>query len=243
MGCRHKLLLMVLVLMFSFSICQAANRKDEWKKPDFNFRTIKTILIDMSMDSDIKLDEFETRRLETFFENEFLKNERWLKSSFLFTTNNQLQERISNITGVNLKQLEVENRDRYQSMMDTYTPILVDAILHVKITVFGYDKRYVPEKVRTYKEYEEKEVEVTVKDEKGKWVTKKMRIREPVERTVVIPAYYETYGKAGLTFMLVHNKTNETLWLLLDMREALNKEPLALTGRIIERAAKRLAEV
>lgn len=243
MRCTCKALLLTVLLVFSLSICQAEERKDEWKKPDFDFRSIKTILIHTSIDPQAELDEFSLRRLETFYAQEFFQDERWEKTNFRFITSSQLKERISKITGVNLQQLEIEDQARYQSEMDSFTPSVVDAVLQIKVTVFGYDQRFVPEAIRTYKEQDEKEVEVDVRDSKGKWVKKKVKVKQPTRRTVITPAHYDTYGNAGLTYMLVDAKTNETVWMLLDIREARGKDPLAMTGRIIKRAAERLSKL
>jgi len=127
--------------------------------------------------------------------------------------------------------------------MDRFTPSIVDAILHIKVIAFGYDQRFVSESSRTYKEQEETEVEVDARDSTGKWVKKKVKRKQPVQRTVTTPAHYDTYANAGLTYMLVDAKTNETVWMLLDIREAKGKDPMAMTGRIIARAAQRLSKL
>jgi hypothetical protein len=222
--CKYKALLVVLLVFFSMSVCQAEERKDEWKKPGFNFDSIRTILVSTSIDPQAEL-------------------ERWGKTNFRFITSNQLKERISNVTGVDMQQLEIDDQARYKAEMDRVTPSIVDAILHINVTAFGYDQRFVPESSRTYKEQEEKEVEVDVRDSTGKWVKKKVKVKEPVQRTVITPAHYETYANAGLTYMLVDTKTNETVWMLLDIREARGKDPMAMTGRIITRAAKCFAKL
>lgn len=240
---KYKALLLAFLLFFSMSICQAEERKDEWKKPDFDFRSIRTILVNTSIDPQAELDEFSIRRLETFYAQEFFQDERWVKTNFRFITSNQLKERISNITGENMQQLEIEDQARYKSELDRFIPSIVDAILHIKVIAFGYDQRFVAESSRTYKEQEEKEVEVDVRDSTGKWVKKKVKVKEPVRRTVTTPAHYDTYANAGLTYMLVDAKTNETIWMLLDIREARGKDPMGMTGRIIERAAKHLSKL
>lgn len=243
MRCKYGALLLAFLLFFSMSICQAEGRKDEWKKPGFNFGSIRTILVNTSVDSQAELDEFSIRRLETFYAQEFFQNERWAKTNLQFITSDQLKERISKITGVNMQQLETEDQARYKSEMESFTPSIVDAILQIKVTSFGYDQHFVPESSRTYKEQVEKEVEVDVRDSKGKWVKKKVKVKEPVQRTVTTPAHYDTYGIAGLTFILVDAKTNETVWMLLDIREAKAKDPMAMTGRIIARSAKNLSKL
>ena len=243
MGCKYKALLLAFLLFFSISVCQAEERKDEWKQPDFNFRSIRTILVNPSIDPRIKLDEFSIRRLETFYEQEFFQDERWVQTNFRFITSNQLKEQISKITGANMQQLEMEDQARYKSEMDNFTPSIVDAILHIKVTAFGYDQRFVPKSIRTYTEQVEKVVVVDVRDSRGKWVKKRVKVKEPVRRTVITPAHYDTYGNAGLTYMLADAKTNETVWMLLDIREAKSKDPMAMTGRIITRAAEHLSKL
>lgn len=243
MGCKYKALLLAFLLFFSLSICQAEERKDEWKKPDCNFRSIRTILINTSIDPQIEIDEFSTRRLDTFYAQEFFHDQRWVATNFRFITSNQLKELISNITGANMQQLEKEDYARYKSEMDSFTPRIVDAVLHSKVIALGYDQRFVPESIRTYKEQDEKEVEINVRDSRGKWVKKKVKVKQPVRRTIITPAHYDTYANAGLTYMLVDAKTNETVWMLLDSREARGKDPMAMAGRIITRAAEHLSKL
>lgn len=243
MGFKYKALSLAFLLFFAMATCQAEERKDEWKKPGFNFGSIRTILVNTAIDPQAELDEFGIRRLETFYAQEFFQDEGWVKTNFRFITANQLKERISKITGANMRQLEIEDQARYKAEMDSFTPAIVDAILHIKVTAFGYDQRFVPESSRTYKEQDEQEVEVDVRDSTGKWIKKKVKVKQPVRRTVITPAHYDTYGNAGLTCMLVDAKTNETVWMLLDIREARGKDPMAMTGRIIARAAKHLAEL
>lgn len=240
---RCKALMTTVLLLFSLTVCQAEERKDEWKKPDFNFRGIRTILINTSIDPQAELDEFSLRRLETFYAQAFFQDKRWEKTNFRFITPNQLKEQISTITGTDLRQLESEDPVYGQTELERFTPGIVDAVLSINVTAFGYDQRFVPEASRTYKEQEEKEVEVDVRDSTGKWVKKKVKVKQPVRRTVTTPAHYDTYGNAGVTYMLVDAKTNETVWMLLDIREARNKDPLAMTGRIINRAAERLSKL
>lgn len=243
MRCKYKALLLASLLFFSLSVCQAEERKDEWKKPDFDFRSIRTILVNTSIDPQAELDEFHIRRLDTFYFQEFFQHERWEKTNFQFTTSNQLKERITKITGTDMQQLEKEDPARFQSEMDSFIPNMVDAILQIKVTSFSYDQRYVPESVRTYREQVETEVEVDIQDAKGKWVKKTVKLKQPVQRTVITPAHYDTYANAGLTYMLVDAKTNETVWMLLDIREARGKDPMSMTGRIITRAAQRLSKL
>ena len=243
MRCRYKALFLASLLFFSMSICQAEERKDEWKKPNLDFRSIRTILVNTTIDPQIELDEFHMRRLETFYSQAFFQDEEGAKNNFQFITPKQLKARITKITGTDMQQLEKEDQASYKSEMDSFTFGMVDAILQIKVISFGYDQRFVPESSRTYKEHDETEVEVDVRDSTGKWVKKKVKVKQPVQRIVITPAHYDTYGNAGLTCMLVDAKTNETVWMLLDIREARGKDPIAMTGRIITRAAERLSKL
>lgn len=243
MKCKYTALLLAALLLFSLSLCQAEERKDEWKKPGFDFGSIRTILVDTSIDPQVELDEFHLRRLETFYAQELFQDERWENTTFRFVTSNQLKEQITKITGTDMQQLEKEDQARYQSEMDSFIPSMVDAILQIKVTAFGYDQRFVPESIRTYREQVETEVEVDIQDSKGKWIKKTVKLKQPVQRTVITPAHYDTYANAGLTYMMVDAKTNETVWMLLDIREARGKDPMAMTGRIITRAAQRLSKL
>lgn len=237
-------ILFACLLFLSMSNCQAEERKDEWKNPSFNFRTIKTILVNTSIDPKAKMDEFDTRKLDLFYANAFFHNEkRWGKNNFQFITLNQLKERISKATGEDMERLAVEDQVRYKSEMDLFTPIIADAILNSKVTSFGYDQRFVAESYSTYTEQVETEIYVDVQDSTGKWTREKKIIRKPVERIRIIPAHYDTYGNAGMDYTLIDTKTNETIWMLRDIREAGGKNPIDMTERIIKRAAECLLKI
>lgn len=237
-------LLFVWLLFLSISNCQAEERKDEWKNPNFNFRSIKTILVITSTDPKTQFDEFGIRKLEGFYSNVFFQNEkRWVKSNFQFITLNQLKDRISKATGENMRQLEIGNQVQYKSEIDRFTPIIADAILNIKVTSFGYDQRFVPESSYTYTEQVETEMDFDFQDSQGKWVHGKKKITIPVERTRITPAHYNTYANAGMNYTLIDTKTNEPIWMLLDIREAYGKDPIDMTERIINRSADCLLEI
>lgn len=232
------LILFACLLFLAMPNCQADERKDEWKNPDFNFGSIRTVLLNTSKEPNVQLDQFDVRKLENIYSEVFLQNEkRWNKSNLRFITLNQLKDRISKATGENMRQLEIEDKVRYQAQMDSFTPIIVDAILNIKVTAFGYDKRFVPESSYTRTEQIEKEIDTEYQDSKGNWVRGKKKIKEPVLKLIVTPAHYDTYGNAGMDCTLVDIKTNEAIWMLRDVREASGKEPIAMTERIVNRAA------
>ncbi len=241
---KYAALFIALALILSLSVCQAEERKDEWKKPGFNFRGLKTILISTSADPKAEVDEFHTRRLETDYTKVFVQDRaRWVNTTFNFITLAKLKDMVSSALGEDLRRLELEDPARYKAEIARFTPLLTDAVLHVQVSSFGYDKRFVPERISTYIEQVEVETEVRIKDSRGHWRTEKRKVKKPVERMIVTPAHYDTYGNAGVKFMLIDNKTNETVWMLLDVREANGKDPISMAERIINRAAERLAKI
>lgn len=241
---KYAALFIACLLILSMAVCQAEERKDEWKKPGFNFRGIKTVLITTSADPKAEMDEFHVRRLENVYNNAFIQDRaKWVHTTFNFITLNQFKDMISKAIGEDLRRLETEDPARYKAEIARFTPLITDAVLHIKVSSFGYDKRFVPEKISTYIEQVEVETEVHIQDSKGHWITEKKKVKKPVERTVITPAHYDTYGNAGMKYMLVDNKTDEAVWMLLDVREAYGKDPIDMTERIIHRAAECLAKI
>jgi len=237
-------LIFACLLLLSMSSCQAEERKDEWKNPSFNFRNVKTILVNTSIDSKAQVDEFNIRKLEGFYSNTFFQSgKRWGEYNFLFITPNELKNRISKATGEDMRQLEVEDPVKYKAEVDRFTPIIADAILNIKVTSFGYDKRFVPESYYTYIEQVETEIDVLVQNSQGQWIHERKKITKPVERIKITPAHYDTYANAGMDYTLINIKTNESIWLLRDIREALGKDPIDMTERIIKRAAECLSKI
>ncbi|MDR7868797.1 MAG: hypothetical protein RIN56_18545 [Sporomusaceae bacterium] len=241
---KYAALFIVWLLLLSTAVCQAEERKDEWKKSGFNFRGIKTVLLATSADPRAEMDEFHIRRLENVYTNVFIEDRaKWVNSSFNFITLNKLKDMISKAIGEDLRRLETEDPARYKAEIARFTPLITDAVLHIKVSSFGYDKRFVPEKISTYIEQVEVETDVYIQDSKGNWIQQKRKVKKPVERTSITPAHYDTYGNAGMKYMLIDNKTNESVWMLLDVREANGKDPIDMTERIINRAAECLAKI
>ena len=241
---KYTALVIACMLLLSAAVCQAEERKEEWKKTGFNFRTIKTVLIAPSADPKAELDEFHLRRLDNDYAKVFIEDRaRWAYGSFNFISLNQFKDMITRALGEDLRRLQTEDPERYKAEIARFTPLLTDAVLHIKVSSFGYDKRFVPERISTYIEHVEVETEVYTQDSKGHWIKQIKKVKKPVERVVVTPAHYDTYGNAGMKFMLIDNKTNESVWMLLDVREANYKDPIDMTERIINRAAECLAKI
>lgn len=244
MRLKGVLLLFTCLLLLSMSICQAQERKDEWKKPDFDFGKVKTILVNTSIDPKAQVDQFNIRKLENFYSKTLMQDKnRWSKNNFRFITLDQLKDKISNITGENIRQMEIDNVAQYKSEMDRFTLLMTDAVLNIKLTSFGYDQRFVPESSYTYTEEVETEIESNYQDSSGRWVHGKKTIKIPVTRVRTTPAHYDSYGNAGVEYTLINNKTNESIWMLLDIREANGKDPMDMTERIINRAAGSLSKL
>lgn len=247
MRLKARVVIWFVCLLFVFlPNCQAEERKDEWKKPDFNFRVIKTILVHTSINTNAQVDKFHVRNLDTFYANAFSQeHKRWAGSpnNFRFITLNQLEDTISSASGVNLRQIANDDPIRYKAELDRYIPIMTDAQLTIKVTSFGYDQRFVPESSYTYTEQVETEIDSSYQDSNGRWIHKKTTIKKPVTKTRITPAHYDTYANAGLEYTLVDTKTNEPVWMLLDVREARLKDPIDMAERIINRAADCLANL
>ncbi len=243
---RHKGIFILFACLFFFatSSCQAEERKDEWKNPNFNFRSIRTILVNTSHEPQAKLDEFNVRKVEALYSNVFFQNgSRGGKNNFLFITPNQLKDRVSKALGEDIRKIEVEDPVRYKEEMERFTSIIVDAVLNIKVTAFGYDQRFVEESVYTYTEQVETEVDMDWQNSAGQWVHGKRKIRQPVERTRVTPAHYDTYGNAGMDYILLDVKSKESIWMLRDVREAHDKDPISMTERIMNRALDNLLKI
>lgn len=232
------------LLFLSMSNCQAEERKEEWKNPDFNFSNVKTIVVNTSVDPAAELDKFNIRKMDTYCLNAFSQDgKEWSQRDVKFISRNQLIDRISEVTGEDMRQLEVEDQVHYKSQMDSFTPLIADAILEIKVTSFGYDERFVPKSSYTYTEKVETEIEVSHRDSRGRWIKEKKKIKQPVKRRRIIPAHYDTYGNVGMDYTLIDTKTNEAIWMLLDVREALGKDPIDMAERIINRTADRLSKL
>lgn len=237
-------MLLVLCSMLFTTLATAQERKDEWKDPNYDFTKLKTILIATSEVPDLQIDKYESRKLETFYNDVFCKTQKkWTNHAIIFITLSQLQEKVGAYTGLDMQQLAIDDPVRFKTLIKEYIPICTDAVLDVQVISFGYSRKFVDAYSYTYKTQKETEVETKFKDSNGKWVTGKKIIKEPVEKLVDVPAHYITYANAGMEYTLIDSKNNEAVWMLLDIRQARNKEPIDMIKRIIDRATKNLEKV
>ena len=64
----------------------------------------------------------------------------------------------------------------------------------------------------------------------------------PVERLKIVPAYYKNVANTGVKSVLKDAKTNENIFMVLDVRDSEYKGILPMTNRILERIGDRIAD-
>lgn len=237
---RRKILSVLVCLTFAYllivSNCFAEERKDEWRDEAYDLKQLRTILLVTSVSEEVKLEASGQRRLQELFESEIVRNSK-NRSRIRIIVPEQLEASIANVTGENLKELRVQDPEKYKEIMKTFTAIYVDGFLNVKVTELGYTKVWIPQKVETYTEYEEVTVTTEHRDAQGRVTgSSTSRMTIPVEKVRVIPAHYEYTGHAGAALSVVDAKTQQTVWTIVDIREAADKDPFGMMQRILKRA-------
>jgi hypothetical protein len=129
--------------------------------------------------------------------------------------------------------------------MKEWSPLAVDAIMKIEIKQWGHTQVYVPERTDTYIEYVTTYVSAPVLDQNGKILYYETQpVRVPVERARVIPAHYEKVVHAGAEFSVTSAKTQQKIWILLDLRDAnMFKTPYDMTERIFKRGLDQFREL
>jgi hypothetical protein len=231
----------MLISFLVSSVVLAEERKSEWRHKEFDFKQLKTVLVELTVDGSVNLDSGDQQRLNELYQDEFAGKS---KNRTRLVTVSQLEDTSGKTSGENLKDLRLSNPERYRELMDQFTPIYADAVLKVKVKALGYTKVWVPDRTERYTEYQEVLVNTEYRDSKGRVVGYKTdKVQVPVEKTRLIPAHYAYTAHAGAELSLL-SKQGQSVWMLVDMREAPGtKVPIEMTQRIFNRAVDKFFEL
>ena len=165
------------------SVCSAQERKDEWKDPAFDLKTIKTVVIVLAVDKQLSLDEFSNLRVQELVTTRFTQSN---IPGVRFMTYDQFESAAAAYSELDLKQLRIDDPKKYSDTVQEWLPIVSDGVLTVNLRQYGYSQVFVPESTYTYTDYEKSTVTEEVRDKRGhliKTITKEIKV--PVEKTCV----------------------------------------------------------
>lgn len=128
----------------------------------------------------------------------------------------------------------------YISLPATHLPAVADAILKVTITAHNYSTVHIEQTTEIYTDYEYRTIYEPYYNS-GRYAGSIARtIQVPVTKTRFVPAHDIQIAHAGAEFVLEDAKTQQSVWRLVDIREAPSKSALSMTERIFERAKGQL---
>lgn len=237
----RKILFIAVCLSFFISAnCLAEERKDEWQEKAIDFTTVRTVVVQLSVNSDVVVKDIDQKKLDDLLEKQILKA---AKQRVRLISNSQLEDSIGKIVNTDMALLSIADNAKYLETMQAYAPLVADAILRVNVKALGTTQVFVPQSMYTYTEYQTTYVSTPVFLPGGRVYYTTTAIQTPVMRTMVVPAHNENVGHAGAEFTLVTCKNQQKIWLLLDMRDGKEKVPLEMTERIFQRAMDQFREL
>lgn len=237
---RHKISNDSVYFFLNSMSCLAEERKEEWQEKAFDFKKVRTVATQLSVDSDVSVKEIDQKKLEELIEKRILKSS---NHRVRFIPYNQLEDTIGKIVNIDMGQLRIEDNTKYNDLMLEHTPLVADGILRVNIKALATTQEFVPASVYTYTTYQINYISVPVYQPRGGVYYTTQAVQVPVQNTSVIPAHNDNVGHAGVEFTLVTSKSQQKIWLLLDMRDGKEKIPIEMTERIFQRALDRFREL
>lgn len=220
----------------------ALDKKEEWVEKTYEFKQVKTVLVQYSIPADINLSETERLKFEDMLKATFFKEDK--KATVKYLTSEQSEEMIEKNIGVNLKELRATDNARYLDIMQKQLPTVADAILNINMTSLEYSTRHVPSYTEAYTDYEYQTVYEPYINSYGQHAGNVAKtIKVPVQRYRVVPAHDVQVGNAGAELKLMTTKDQQRVWLLLDVREEEDRTPINVTQRIFKRAKDRLKKM
>ncbi|MBP2651937.1 MAG: hypothetical protein H6Q74_2762 [Firmicutes bacterium] len=237
----RKILFVGLCLVFFISLtCSAEEKKDEWQEKAFNFTTIKTVLIQLSANSDITINDDDNKKLDDLLNKQISQSS---NQRVHFISPSQLEDNIGKLINTDIEQLRVDDNAKYYETLREYAPLVADAVLKINIKALTTTQVAVPKSTRSYVEFQTTYVSVPIFLPRGgtSYTTKAVQV--PVTRYTVVPAHNDNVGHAGVEFTLETCNNQQKVWSLLDMREGTDKKPLEMTEHIFQRAIDRFRAI
>ncbi len=230
----------VCLSLLVFASCWAEERKEEWQEKAFDFKNIRTLVVQLTVNSDVVLSEVEQKKLEEMFEKQVIKAE---NQRVVLIANDELENRIGKIVGKDMRLLALEDNAKYNEAIKEYTPLAADGTLTVSIKALGTTQVFVPASVYYYTTYQTSYIQTPVFLPGGGVTYVTQTIQTPVQNTGMTPAHYDSIGHAGAEFSLVAGSERQKIWILVDVRDGNGKVPLEMTERIFKRAMEQFRKI
>jgi hypothetical protein len=242
--------MLILFCLFITTAAWADERKDEWKNKIFDFNGIKNIAVLYTIETTGCTDKQESaidkEKINELVERKLIQAQGLSKlvvSGERLRNNIELAYQLGAAEPLSLKELQADDPAKFASVIQEWTPRVVDAVLKVEIRQFGYTKMFVPAHEEIYTDYETTYITDTKYDSQGNQYTETHKIETPVERTRYVADHYITYAHAGAVFSLFNAK-NQLVWQLTDLRDAGDdKVPIEMEERIFDRSLGKLKNV
>ena len=206
---KYAMIAVVTFVVMIFTSQGAYAEQDEWYNREYNFKTIKKIVLnEPKPDARIK-DELATRRVQSMFKAKVIDSNTALR----FMTVDEINTAIHADQGINMAELQASDKSKYVTAFNENVGKQCDAILDMDIVYMGYRWRHVP--ARTYTTTKEK---VTKIERIVNGVVSTTYIKEPVTEYHFEPAHDVEVVDVGIKFRMTDAKTGKEVWVFSDMR-------------------------
>jgi hypothetical protein len=236
------ILLLALGCLLWSAVCFGGVAKEEWLDKSYDFKQVKTVVVQYSIGDDLEITETEKRNLDDMFKAKFFQSKKAEKIKYISVE--QSEEAVEKATGINMKELRGNDDAQYKETLQKHLPIVADAVLKITINRQRRSSRHVSESVYSYKEDEIRTHYIPRYDYQGRYMGRDPVVEKvPVTKYGTIAAHDVAVGQAGAEFVLATTKDQQEVWRLLDLRDEDDKSPGKVTEKIFSRAKDRLVDL
>jgi hypothetical protein len=190
---KKQLVILVILLL---TITSTVNAQDtEWKDKQYNFNTVKTILLlEPSVGEKVE-DPFAKQKITEYIEKRLPKNIKFIK------LNDAIQDAINNKI---LTEDDTKDGKVFLSLFLPYAAGRYDAMLTIRLHAMYYSDKFQQGFSYNYTTYNA----THVTGSNGYVAT----IQTPQQNNVNVPGGYRSFANTAMEFVLTDMKTNKMIW-------------------------------
>ena len=223
-------------LLMMFFLCSTSTTfASEWKENDFDFSSLRTILVIVNVDNSEKYrdDQFKKILSEQIFGAK--------EMNLLFMTEVELDEAMGRITTQDISQLKQNHPEEYQKTLTTILPFRVDGILTITISNFSSSEVYHPAQTYSYTTYTQQVQYTSSYNPTYGMMSTPTVVQIPQYHTGTTPAYYSTSYYSSTKLELTTSQNKQTVWYFLDTTSA--ETPMATVEKNLKKGIKSLQKI
>lgn len=234
------MVLMTLVCLFWIVVCSAEEKKTDWVDTSYDFKQLKTVIVQYSIDDKIKLTEVEKQNLDDLLKDKFFQAKKG--DTIKYISMEQVEEAIEKSTGLNMKELLKTDNLQYKETLQKNLPTVADAVLKITITSHETYISHIPDTTQRYVEYEQHTSWESRYDYQGHYIGQQpVYSSRPVYKDRTIPGHDMQAGRVGANFSLLTTNSQQEVLRWEDFRG--DASPEEVIGKLFNRAKEKIVKL